>query len=131
MGAAEVAFERGVLQDLPTASADLVVSTFVLHHLPDATNLETHMCELRRVATQGTFHLDFREHPSRLLTTAWLAVLAGLGCSKALRLDGAQSVARAWTKQELTGAARAAGWEPSLRGVLGICRTVRGEFSQP
>lgn len=120
-GIAGIRYECTPLSSIPDGASDLLISTFVLHHLTNA-ELTQWMRETRRVARWGTWQLDFRPSPPKLLRWGWQLSLWATGFSQELRQDGQISVERAWHREQIEAAARNAGWSPRTRPCLGICQ---------
>jgi SAM-dependent methyltransferase len=95
---------------VPTASIDVVVSTYALHHLPSLASLRATLATARRVLKPGgrVCLLDF----SRLKRDASMHAIARLNADlqdPALTSDTLHSLRAAFTVDELADALRAAG----------------------
>ena len=93
------------LADLPAGPFDLVLSALFLHHLPDEGVIEL----LEAVGARAA-HLHIEDLcRSRVgLALAW-TTLRVVSRSRVAHVDGPRSVRAAWTRQELTDLAEAAG----------------------
>lgn len=107
-GYPEIRFLQGDARQVPLRdeSVDLALCTLALHHFTDGDAVRV-LAEMRRVARRIAFVSDLRR--SR---TAYLAVWAAtrVTTNEMTRHDGPVSVQRAFTRRELEGLARRAGW---------------------
>ncbi|GMV82903.1 MAG: hypothetical protein AMXMBFR7_40870 [Planctomycetota bacterium] len=126
----DIEFRCAKLETLPAGCTDVVLSSFVLHHL-SKDELHLWMRQMRRVATEGAVQVDFRAPYIAPMRWVWQGMLACAGFSQALREDGRTSLVRAWTAESVQEACRAAGWEPESGMFGGLCVQVMGRWALP
>jgi len=96
-----------VLSDLPDSNFDIVTSTLFLHHVPEPAQVIDLLKGMRRVARRMIVISDLRRSRRALLWT-WIGCRL-ISRSKIVHYDGPVSVRAAWTMNELSDFATAAG----------------------
>jgi 2-polyprenyl-3-methyl-5-hydroxy-6-metoxy-1,4-benzoquinol methylase len=101
--------EGDALSALPSSNFDIVTSTLFLHHLPEPVQVINLLKNMRRLARKMVIISDLRRSRRALLWT-WLGCRL-ISRSKIVHYDGPVSVRAAWTLQELSDFAIAAGMQ--------------------